>query len=123
MICGSDGWKLISPLVELIENSKNVKNVNIFIHEEEPNKRIMISDINESLYMDTRKKCTSNEKCSRQMNLIECDLIYSDYRYWRFGDAKMPPQYGYRCVDHTSSNLRKSMAAGEFQSGLQIYAK
>lgn len=57
MICGSGGWKLLSPLVDLIENSKTIE---IFIYEEDPNMQILISDIIESLYVDMRKKCVSN---------------------------------------------------------------
>lgn len=54
MLCGSGSWKLLSPLVALIENPKSAE---IFIYEEDPNVQILISDVIESLYADTRKKC------------------------------------------------------------------
>lgn len=53
MLCGLGSWKLLSPLVGLIENSNTVE---IFIYEEDPNIQILISDIIESLYVDISKK-------------------------------------------------------------------
>lgn len=53
MICGSGSWKLLSPLVNLIENPDAVE---IFIHDEDPNMQVLISDIVESLYADISKK-------------------------------------------------------------------
>lgn len=61
MICGWGGWKLLSPLVDLMENSKTTE---IFIYEEDPNMQILIGDIIASLYVDIRKKYPSNQTFS-----------------------------------------------------------
>lgn len=68
MLCGSGSWKLLSPLVALIEKSDNVE---IFIYEEDPNLQILISDIIESLYVDISKKSLIKTQAKHFINRMK----------------------------------------------------
>lgn len=49
LICGSNGWKLLSPVLAMTEITDAVE---IFVHEENESFQVLIYDIIDSLYSD-----------------------------------------------------------------------
>lgn len=52
MICGENGWKLLEPVMSIINNSDAIE---VFVYEEDPCARISIDEATEILYNDTSK--------------------------------------------------------------------
>lgn len=52
MICGSNGWKLIAPVMSMVEVSGAVE---VFVYEEDKCSQIQINDIIDSLYSEKSK--------------------------------------------------------------------
>lgn len=52
MICGADGWKLLEPVMAIIDNSNTVE---VFVIDEDPCARISINEAIEHLYPDRSK--------------------------------------------------------------------
>lgn len=55
MICGTNGWKLLEPVMAIIDNSSAVE---VFVFDEDPYARISINEAIEHLYADRSKIST-----------------------------------------------------------------
>lgn len=52
MICGENGWKLLEPVMAILNNSNAIQ---VFIFDEDPCARISINEATEILYNDRSK--------------------------------------------------------------------
>ncbi|XP_055309339.1 protein arginine N-methyltransferase 5-like isoform X2 [Sitodiplosis mosellana] len=74
MICGANGWKLLEPVMAIIDNSKTVE---VFVFDEDPCARISIKEAIEHLYADRNTKITILADANAEEYFAEMDIVVS----------------------------------------------